>query len=73
MEGLGARLKALREAKGWTQEELARRAGISVASVRHLEQADRVDPRTSSVVSLADAFGMAPERLLKALLQQEQG
>ncbi|MFT3992339.1 MAG: helix-turn-helix transcriptional regulator [Luteolibacter sp.] len=34
---VGARLKGLRLAKGWTQDELAERAGVAVSTLKLLE------------------------------------
>ncbi|MFT4177492.1 MAG: helix-turn-helix transcriptional regulator [Luteolibacter sp.] len=34
---MGGRLKALRLAKGWTQEELAERSGVAVSTLKLLE------------------------------------
>jgi transcriptional regulator with XRE-family HTH domain len=51
------RLKELREAAGISQEELANRAGMSVASIRSLEQ-DRSEPSWSTVLKLARALNV---------------
>ncbi len=54
---LGDRVRALRESKGWTQTELAGRAGVSRQLVGALE-AGRNLPRVDSALALADALGM---------------
>jgi transcriptional regulator with XRE-family HTH domain len=51
------RLRELREAAGISQEELANRAGISVASIRGLEQ-DSSEPSWSTVLKLARALNV---------------
>ena len=59
--GLGKRLKELREAKGLSQEGLARAAGISVSSVSKLEQQkgeSGQDPTWSTIQALARALGV---------------
>lgn len=54
------RLKELRAQAQISQEELARRAELSVAALRGLEQTDR-DPQWSTVVKLAQALGVSVE------------
>jgi transcriptional regulator with XRE-family HTH domain len=54
----GERLKALREAKGWTQGELAERAGTKTNSVSRLELG-RYVPTWPTVLALAKALGLS--------------
>ena len=56
------RIAALREERGWTQEELAERSGLSVRTIRNLELGWVQNPRRSSVELLADALGVEDER-----------
>ncbi|MEV0566819.1 tetratricopeptide repeat protein [Dactylosporangium sp. NPDC050588] len=54
----GAQVRAHRQRRGMTQEELAARTGVSARSIRNLE-AGRIDrPRASTVRLLADAFAL---------------
>ena len=53
-----SRLKNLRERAGLSQEALARKADISSAGLRHIEQGVSDDPKWSTVVALADALGV---------------
>ena len=57
------RLKALREAKGWSQAALATKAKIAREYVNRLE-AGRQDPSLSTLMALAKALGVKPGRLL---------
>ena len=52
----GARLKALREAAGFTQEELATIAGLSVHAVSALERGLRRRPQVETVRALSLAL-----------------
>src|SRR6186713_1563834 len=52
----GAQLKALREAAGFTQEELATIAGLSVHAVSSLERGQRRRPQVDTVRALAGAL-----------------
>ena len=54
----GARLKALREAAGFTQEELATIAGLSVHAVSALERGQRRRPHLETVRALAAALDL---------------
>jgi transcriptional regulator with XRE-family HTH domain len=58
----GARLRALRQAKGLTQEDLAHRAGLVAGNVFRLEGGYR-EPYLSTVMSLASALGVRVEDL----------
>ena len=52
----GAQLKALREAAGFTQEELATIAGLSVHAVSALERGERRRPQVETVRALSAAL-----------------
>jgi predicted ATPase/DNA-binding XRE family transcriptional regulator len=54
----GAQLKALREAAGYTQEELAAIAGLSLHAVSALERGERRRPRMETVRALAAALDL---------------
>ncbi|HEY1914187.1 MAG TPA: tetratricopeptide repeat protein [Streptosporangiaceae bacterium] len=56
--GLAAALREFRLLSGLTQVELARRAGVSVGTVRDLEQGRRARPRAASVARLTQALGL---------------
>jgi DNA-binding XRE family transcriptional regulator len=55
--GFGERLRALREAKGWTQGQLAQRAGLRMNSVSRLELG-KYPPTWPTVLALAAALGL---------------
>jgi predicted ATPase/DNA-binding XRE family transcriptional regulator len=54
----GAQLKALREAAGFTQEELATIAGLSVHAVSSLERGERRRPHVETVRALSAALDL---------------
>ena len=68
MDDFGSQLRALREAAGLTQEELAERAGVTSYAVSALERGRRQRPYPNTVRSLADALGAsdAPRAALLA-------
>jgi transcriptional regulator with XRE-family HTH domain len=55
----GEVIRILREKKEWTQDELARRSGISSTNLSMLEN-DRVDIGKKRAEQLAQAFGVHP-------------
>ena len=54
----GAQLKALREAAGFTQEELATVAGLSVYAVSSLERGERRRPQVETMRALSAALDL---------------
>jgi predicted ATPase/DNA-binding XRE family transcriptional regulator len=66
-QSFGGQLKALREAAGFTQEELATIAGLSVHAVSALERGRRRRPHTDTIRALSaalDLSGAARDALL---------
>src|SRR4026208_623231 len=64
----GAQLKALREAAGFTQEELATIAGLSVHAVSALERGERRRPHVETIRALSSALEL-PGATLDAFLK----
>ncbi len=60
---LAARLKLLRQERGWSLDDLAARAGISRATLSRLENAD-VSPTASVLGKLCAAHGLTMSRLM---------
>jgi DNA-binding SARP family transcriptional activator/DNA-binding XRE family transcriptional regulator len=58
----GALVRSYRRMAGLTQQELALKAGLSVAALRDIEQSRRRRPRLSSVIALANALDLDSER-----------
>jgi putative transcriptional regulator len=60
--GLKNRLKKVREAKGWSQGELARRLGVSRQTINAVET-DKYDPSLPLALRTAKLFGVAVPEL----------
>src|SRR5262245_39266515 len=68
---IGERLKVARNYAGFTQEDLAERAGVSVDTIRKLEQGQRHSARVSTVNDLAGALGIETMALLVGVADEE--
>lgn len=64
LRGLGWRVRQLREAKGWTQEVLAGRAGLDRSYVAGIEAGLR-NPSTKALTKLARALGVTLSMLFE--------
>ena len=51
------RLKQFREEKGWTQDELAQRSGVSRVTICLLENGKMKTSKTDTLTKIADALG----------------
>ena len=59
----GVLVRSYRRQQGMTQEDLARKSGMSIRGIRKIECGQVVTARTSTARLLADAFHLAgPER-----------
>ncbi len=63
MSQFGEYLRACREALGLTQEQLARKVGVSQATISQYEQGE-ITPRPRNLVVLATALRRSPDELL---------
>ena len=61
-EGLTNRLREAREARGWTQADLAERVGVSRKTINTVENGVFV-PSTIIALKLARALGQSVEKL----------
>jgi len=57
-----SRLKALRAERGWTQEQLGQRVGVSRYAINALET-ERHDPSLDLAFRIAAAFGVGLEEV----------
>lgn len=61
-----ARLRALRQAKGHTQEQLAHLAGLTARAIGKLESGESKGPHAQSLRRLAIVLGVSVDYLLGA-------
>ena len=62
---IGDRIRIARKAAGLSQEEVARRAGLSLKGMGEIERGDIEDPHISSLAKIARALGVPVETLIK--------
>ncbi|SUO97598.1 helix-turn-helix domain-containing protein [Suttonella ornithocola] len=63
------KLKAMREARGWSQEKLAEMAGLSTRTIQRIESGQRVG--LESWLALAAVFEMTVQNLQGATMNEE--
>lgn len=63
--GIGKQVRALREALGMRQEDLAVKAELTTSTVAMIEQGKTGDPRLSTLRALAKALGVSLDELTK--------
>jgi transcriptional regulator with XRE-family HTH domain len=66
-KALSQRIRALREAAGLSQQDVAMKGDLSLSLVAKLEQGKKADPRASTLLALAEALGVRPGQLLDDL------
>ena len=64
MARFGERLARAREKHGWTQRELAERAGIRYETISRIENGKHAEPRVYVAVALAKALGTTVDYLV---------
>ncbi|MDP9439019.1 MAG: helix-turn-helix domain-containing protein [Actinomycetota bacterium] len=62
---LKEKLRVERRRAALTQEELAKRAGVGVATIARIEGGKMDEPRVSTLRKLAKALGIEPRDLLE--------
>lgn len=62
-ECLAVRLREIREEHSLSQEKLAARAGVSVATIRKIEKGTVVEPGFFTVLSITEALGVTADDL----------
>ena len=70
-EILATRVRLARQAKGWTQEELADRTGLSVRYIGQLER-HQTSASVDVLEQIAGAFGVSPPELLAPVKFQKK-
>jgi len=64
LDALGDTIRELREMRGWSQGDLARRSGVGRSNISEQENKNN-HPELRSLAKIADAFDARPSELLK--------
>jgi len=67
---LGLKLRALRDGRGWTLQELARRAGMAISYLSEIEKGKKY-PKPEKLLALAGALGVGFEELVSPRVAEE--
>lgn len=67
----GQKLRDLRRAAGYTQQQLAEKAGIATGTVRNYEQGIR-EPSWPGVVKLAKAIGISTDEFADCVVDERR-
>lgn len=70
MNGIANRIKELRSRKGYSQEELAERSGLSLRTIQRIENGE-TEPRGDSLTRLAAAFDVTVDDLADWVLVED--
>jgi transcriptional regulator with XRE-family HTH domain len=65
-DNLATNLRSLREARGWSQQQLADNSGVPRPTVAHLESGEG-NPTLSVLVRVATALGVSLEHLVRSV------
>ncbi len=68
---LANRIKALRNRKGFSQEQLSEKAGLSLRTIQRIENGETV-PRGDSLRRIAVAFGVSSDEILDWVVQEDK-
>jgi len=61
---LSQRIKKFRKQKGWSQQKLAEKAGLSFNAITKIEQSLAKHPTLKTLIKLSDVFGVTIDRLV---------
>jgi transcriptional regulator with XRE-family HTH domain len=61
---IGKRIKELRKNKGWSQQKLAEKSGLSFNTITRIEQGIGDSPTLKTLLKLTEAFGVGLDELV---------
>ena len=67
LEAFGANVRSARQARDWTQEDLAAATGLAVVQISRVERGVR-EVRLTTLVRLSKSLEVSPEQLLQGAL-----
>ena len=67
---LSVKIKELRKQRGWSQQKLADKSGLSYNAIAKIEQNSTTHSTIQTIVKLADAFNIPIDELLNRHLSK---
>lgn len=61
---LADRIKKFRKQKGWSQQRLAEKTGLSFNAITKIEQGRAEHPTLKTLIKLSDVFGVSLDNLV---------
>jgi transcriptional regulator with XRE-family HTH domain len=68
---LGRRVRAIREGRGWSQEQLGERVGLHRTYIGHIERGE-VNPSLFNIVLVASGLEVDPSELVKGMTAERR-
>lgn len=68
---MGEKIQNMRKARGWSQEELAERIGVSRQAVSRWES-NSAKPDADKIIAICDLFGVSADYLLRENLSEKR-
>lgn len=68
---MGEKILNMRKARGWSQEELAERVGVTRQAVSRWEQGS-AKPDADKIISICELFGVSADYLLRDIASQSE-
>ena len=69
---LAQKIKVLRNRKGYSQEELSEKTGLSLRTIQRIENGE-TEPRGDSLKRLASIFDISPDEIVDWAIQENKG
>lgn len=69
---LSQRIKELRNRKGFSQEELSEKSGLSLRTIQRIEKGE-TEPRGDSLKRLASVFEVSPDEIIDWQIKEDKG
>ena len=66
------KIKALRSRRGYSQEELSEKTGLSLRTIQRIENGE-TEPRGDSLKRLASILGVSPDEIVDWTIQEDKG
>ena len=67
LQGIAFQVAAMREARGWTQSDLATEVGVSQSQISKLEDPDGPRPNVSTLLRVALALDVGPFSAIRCI------